>query len=135
MFLELRDKKGLAYVVRSSYEPLKLAANFSIYIATEPKNIEVSLNGFKEEVDKIKNIPVSIEELDNARNNLLGKWAFLQENNNQQATLSAHYAAMGLGFDFNDRAKERLQTVTPEQILKCANKYLNENYVLSILKP
>ena len=135
LFLELRDKKGLAYVVRSSYEPLKLAANFSIYIATEPKNIEVSLNGFKEEVDKIKNIPVSIEELDNARNNLLGKWAFLQENNNQQATLSAHYAAMGLGFDFNDRAKERLQTVTPEQILKCANKYLNENYVLSILKP
>lgn len=135
LFLELRDKKGLAYVVRSSYEPLKLAANFSIYIATEPKNIEVSLNGFKEEVDKIKNIPVSIEELDNARNNLLGKWAFLQENNNQQATLSAHYAAMGLGFDFNDRAKERLQTVTPEQILKCANKYLNDNYVLSILKP
>lgn len=135
LFLELRDKKGLAYVVRSSYEPLKLAANFSIYIATEPKNIEVSLNGFKEEVDKIKNIPVSIEELDNARNNLLGKWAFLQENNNQQATLSAHYAAMGLGFDFNDRAKERLQNVTPEQILKCANKYLNENYVLSILKP
>ena len=135
LFLELRDKKGLAYVVRSSYEPLKLAANFSIYIATEPKNIEVSLNGFKEEVDKIKNIPVSIEELDNARNNLLGKWAFLQENNNQQATLSAHYAAMGLGFDFNDRAKERLQTVTPEQILKCANKYLSDNYVLSILKP
>ena len=135
LFLEKKKKKGLAYVVRSSYEPLKLAANFSIYIATEPKNIEVSLNGFKEEVDKIKNIPVSIEELDNARNNLLGKWAFLQENNNQQATLSAHYAAMGLGFDFNDRAKERLQTVTPEQILKCANKYLNDNYVLSILKP
>lgn len=135
LFLELRDKKGLAYVVRSSYETLALAANFSIYIATEPKNIEVSLKGFKEEIDKIKNTPVSIEEIDNARNNILGKWAFLQENNNQQATLSAHYAVLGLGFDFNERTKQKLKTVTPEQIQKCANKYFNDNYVLSILKP
>lgn len=37
LFLELRDKKGLAYVVRSSYETYKLAGNFMIYIATEPK--------------------------------------------------------------------------------------------------
>ncbi len=135
LFLELRDKKGLAYVVRSSYETLALAANFSIYIATEPKNIEVSLKGFKEEIDKIKNTPVSIEEIDNARNNILGKWAFLQENNNQQATLSAHYAVLGLGFDFNELTKQKLKTVTPEQIQKCANKYFNDNYVLSILKP
>jgi predicted Zn-dependent peptidase len=43
LFLELRDKKGLAYVVRSTYETYKLTGNFMIYIATEPKNIEVSL--------------------------------------------------------------------------------------------
>lgn len=135
LFLELRDKKGLAYVVRSSYETLALAANFSIYIATEPKNIEVSLKGFKEEIDKVKNIPVSMEELDNARNNIMGKWAFLQENNNQQAILSSHYAVMGLGFDFNSKVKESIKTVTPEQIQACANKYFNDNYVLSILKP
>ena len=53
LFLELRDKKGLAYVVRSSYETLKLAGNFAIYIATEPKNIEVSLKGFDEEIEKL----------------------------------------------------------------------------------
>ena len=46
LFLELRDKKGLAYVVRSSYDVARLCANFSIYIATEPNNIEVSLKGF-----------------------------------------------------------------------------------------
>ena len=112
-----------------------LAANFSIYIATEPKNIEVSLQGFKEEIDKVKNIPVSLEELDNARNNILGKWAFLQENNNQQATLSAHYAVIGLGFDFNEKTKQRIKEVTPEQIQSCAQKYFNDKYVLSILKP
>ena len=135
LFLELRDKKGLAYVVRSSYDVAKLCANFSIYIATEPNNIQVSLDGFKEEISKIKNVLVSEEELENARNNILGKWAFSQEDNSHQASTYAHYAVVGLGFDFNERAKERIQTVTPEQIMDCANKYFNEKYVISIIKP
>lgn len=135
LFLELRDKKGLAYVVRSSYDIAKLASNFSIYIATEPKNIEVSLNGFAEEIEKIKTIPVSEEELENAKNNLFGKWAFISETNSQQAYLLAHYAILGLGFDFRQNAIERIKKVTIEDIQACANKYFNEKFVLSVLKP
>ncbi|MBE7709107.1 MAG: insulinase family protein [Cyanobacteria bacterium SIG32] len=135
LFLELRDKKGLAYVVRSSYDVAKLCANFSIYIATEPNNIKVSLDGFKEEIEKIKTILVSEEELENARNNILGKWAFSQEDNSRQASTYAHYAVSGLGFDFNERAKERIKFVTPEQVMACANKYFNDKYVVSIIKP
>ena len=135
LFLELRDKKGLAYVVRSSYDVARLCANFSIYIATEPNNIVVSLKGFQEEIDKIKNELVSEEELSNAKNNLIGKGAFSQEDNNQQAATYAHYAITGLGFDFNESAKEKIKAVTPEQIKECANKYFNEKYVVSIIKP
>lgn len=135
LFLELRDKKGLAYVVRSTYEPFDLCGSFSIYIATEPKNIEVSLAGFKEEIDKIKNIEVGEEELHNAKNNIIGKWAFMQETNSQQACLIAHYGIQGLGFDFNEKLKEKILSVTSKQIKDCANKYFNDNYVLSVLKP
>ena len=135
LFLELRDKKGLAYVVRSSYDVARVCANFSIYIATEPNNIEISLKGFKEELDKIKTELVSQEELDNAKNNLIGKWAFSQEDNNQQAATYAHYAVTGLGFDFNEKAKENIKSVTPQQIMECANKYFNDKYVISIIKP
>ncbi len=135
LFLELRDKKGLAYVVRSSYDVARLCANFSIYIATEPNNIEVSLKGFQEELDKIKTELVTGEELENAKNNLIGKWAFSQEDNSQQAATYAHYAVTGLGFDFNERAKEKIKNVTPEQLQNCANKYFNDKYVISIIKP
>ena len=135
LFLELRDKKGLAYVVRSSYEALSLCGNFSIYIATEPKNIEVSMAGFKEEIDKIKTVKVSDEELENAKNNLIGKWAFTRETNFQQACLYAHSGVLGLGFDFYDRAKELVLKVTPDQIKSCAEKYFNDNYVTAVLKP
>ena len=135
LFLELREKKGLAYVVRSSYETFAQAADFFIYIATEPKNIEVSLEGFKEEIDKIKSIPVSSEELENAKNNLFGKWAFSLETNNNQAVSHASAAILGLGFDFNEKIREKVRAVSVEQIQECANKYFTQNSVLSILKP
>ena len=135
LFLELRDKKGLAYVVRSAYDVARLSANFSIYIATEPKNIEVSLKGFDEEIEKIKTIPVSEEELENAKNNLFGKWAFISETSSQQANCLAHYGIMGFGFDFHQKAVEKVKKVTVEDIMRCANKYFNDKYVLSILKP
>ncbi len=63
LFLELRDKKGLAYTVRSSYEQSADAANFSIYIGTEPNNIQIAIDGFGQELQKLKDIAVTEQEL------------------------------------------------------------------------
>lgn len=136
LFCELRDKKGLAYVVRSSYETALSAANFRIYIATEPKNIETALAGFKEEIDKIKVELVPEKELADAKNNLFGKWAFSLETNQRQAALLAHYGILHLGFDFLDEMKKKIQDVTVQDLRECANKYFtDEDFVLSVLKP
>lgn len=135
LFLELRDKKGLAYVVRSSYETFEKCANFSIYIATEPKNIQVSLEGFMEEINKLKEIPVGEEELENAKNNLVGKQQFVTETNAQQANQLAYYGIMNLGFDFEQKIIEKVKQVRPEQIQKCTKKYFGETSVISVLKP
>ena len=135
LFLELRDKKGLAYVVGSSYEPFLLGGAFSISIATEPKNINVSLEGFDEELEKIKTIEVSEEELANSKTNILGKLAFSFETNSQQACNYAQYGILGLGFDFYEKTKERIKSVTAEQLKNCAEKYFNCKSVLVILKP
>ncbi|MCQ2753680.1 MAG: insulinase family protein [bacterium] len=59
LFLELREKKGLAYTVRTSYETHAKSGVFSIYIGTEPSNIKTSIEGFKVEIEKIKNELVS----------------------------------------------------------------------------
>lgn len=135
LFLELRDKKGLAYVVRSSYETFKLAGNFMIYIATEPKNIEISLKGFEEEIEKIKTVLVPEKELEDAKNNFIGKCAFLSETNIQQACTFAKYGVLDLGFDYSEEMKENVKAVTSEQVLNCAKKYFLGNSVLSIIKP
>lgn len=135
LFLELRDKKGLAYTVRSSYEPYEKCASFSIYIATEPKNIQVSLDGFKEEIQKLKDTPVSQDELENAKNNVIGKQQFITETNAQQANLMAYYEIMGLGFDYQSKIIEKIKGVSVSDIQKVANKYFGEKSVISILRP
>lgn len=135
LFHELREKKGLAYTVRSSYETYEKCASFSIYIGTEPKNIKESLDGFKEEIDKFKQFPVDDIEMDFAKNNIIGKQQFVTETNAQQANLLAYYGLMGLGFDYQQKVIEKIKKVTAEQIQECANKYFTDKTVISILKP
>lgn len=135
LFLELREKKGLAYTVRTAYETHLKSAVFSIYIGTEPANIQTSIEGFKEEIKKIKTIPVSEEELHNAKNNLIGKQQFISETNSQQANMMAYYSIMGKPFEYQKEIIEKLKAVTVEQLQTCANKYFTDDYVLSVLKP
>lgn len=135
LFLELREKKGLAYTVRSAYETYHKSAIFSIYIGTEPSNIQTSIDGFKEEIEKIKNVLVSEEELHNAKNNIIGKQQFITETNSQQANLMAYYAISGKPFDFQKDVIEALKKVTSEELKECANKYFTEDFVLAVLKP
>ncbi len=136
LFLELRDKKGLAYVVRSSYETYKLAGNFMIYIATAPTNIDTCLKGFDEEIQKIKSAPVTQEELENAKTNIVGKYEFLEETNIQQACSYAKFDVLGLGYNYSGNIKQQVQSVTADDILKCAQKYFaDDKYVLSVIKP
>ena len=135
LFLELREKKGLAYTVRTAYETHKKSAVFSIYIGTEPSNIQTSIDGFKEEIEKIKTIPVSEEELKNAVNNLIGKQQYVTETNSQQANMMAYYSIMGKPFDYQAEIIEKLHKVTPKDLQDCANKYFTDDYIRSVIKP
>lgn len=135
LFLELRDKKGLAYHVRSNYETNEICANFNIYIATEPKNVQTCLDGFKTEIDKLKETPVDEIELQNAKNNLIGKQQFMTETNSQQANQLAYYGIMDLGFDFQDKIFEKIKEVKVSDIQQAAQKYFTDKSVISILRP
>lgn len=135
LFLELRDKKGLAYTVRSNYSPYRYSGLFSIYIATEPKNIEISLDGFKEEINKLIANPVSEDELKEAKNNFIGKRAFAHETNSKQAHYLGYYEIIGLGADYDNKINNIISTITAKDLQYVAEKYLSKESVISILAP
>ncbi len=135
LFLELRDKKGLAYTVRSMYSKARHSGDFRVYIATEPKNINVSLAGFKHEIDKLKCEPVSEKELEDAKNNIIGKIQFITETNQQQSSSVAFYEFEGLGYDYLPVWVEKLKAVKIEDVQRVTQKYFDEKYVLMVLAP
>ena len=135
LFLELREKKGLAYTVRTSYEVYSKSSVFTIYIGTEPSNMQTSINVFNEEISKIKNVKVSDEELLNAKNNLIGKQQFITETNSQQANLMAYYSISGFPYSYQKDIIEKIKSVTSEDLIECANKYFTDDYVIAIIKP
>ena len=135
LFLELREKQGLAYTVRSIYEPKLKCASFTIYIGTEPKNIKTAIDGFKVEIEKIKNIPVSDEELQDAKNNVIGKRGFYFETNALISSIVGMYETQGLGYDYEEKFIQSLKEVTSEDILKCAQTYFSSPKVLTVLAP
>lgn len=135
LFLELREKQGLAYTVRSVYEPFLLCADFFVYIATEPKNIKTSIDGFAKEIKKIMTEIISEEELNNAKNNAIGKRQFYQETNLLEASLRGYYEFLGLGYDWEEKLIESIKNTTKEQIITIAKKYFSNPNVLSVLAP
>ena len=135
LFLELREKQGLAYTVRSVYEVFLTSGHFFVYIGTEPKNIQTSIDGFKKEMDKIMNEPISDEELENAKNNAIGKRQFYYQTNLIEAMTSGYYEAFGLGYDFEEKLINSIKAVTKEQIMEVARKYFSKSSALCVLAP
>ncbi|MBR6163138.1 insulinase family protein [bacterium] len=135
LFYELREKKGLAYVVRSMLETNAQASCFTVYIATEPKNIQTCLDGFKTEIDKIMNVPLTDEELEDAKNNLIGRRQFYYETNLLKATMKGLQGAYNFPDDCEETFVKKIQNTTKEELQECAKRCFSTPSVLSVLAP
>lgn len=135
LFVELRDKQGLAYVVRSALEPLAHSSLFYFYIGTEPKNIEKSLSGFRNEVKKLVDKAPSDIEIQGAKENITGRLEYFSQTNMQIASIAGYDYIMGLGLNYEEKYKEKLRAVDGDDVSKMAGKYLLNPSMISILAP
>jgi predicted Zn-dependent peptidase len=51
LFVELREKRGLAYEVSAFYPTRLHPASFVVYMGTAPENTSIALTGLRTEVD------------------------------------------------------------------------------------
>ena len=135
LFVELRDKQGLAYTVRSALEPLRHSSLFYFYIGTEPKNIKKSLDGFITESKKLIDALPSETELNGAKENIMGRLEYFSQTNAQLASIAGYDYIMGLGLNYEEKYKKMLNSVTREDVSDMARKYLLNPAVISVLAP
>jgi predicted Zn-dependent peptidase len=135
LFLELRDKQGLAYVVRSQYEASQFIGLFSLYIGIEPGNRQKALTGFDVECRKLMDIPVSAQELDEAIENTLGRRVVYLETAAQQAGYIGAQMALGCPLTSLDDFNPRIHAVTAADIQRVAQAVLSQPAITSAVGP
>lgn len=133
MFKDLREKEGLAYQLGSGYSPHVLRGSFVLYIGTNPSTLEKAKAGLFEEIKKLKTEYVGDKELKDAKEKLIGNYVIGLETNLEKASLIGKYETMGLGYEFKDKYIELINSVTDSDIIEVANKYFNDNYILSVV--
>ncbi|HBL12595.1 MAG TPA: peptidase M16 [Cyanobacteria bacterium UBA11162] len=129
LFVELREKRGLAYDVSAFYPTRQSASTFVVYMGTAPENTIIALEGLSAEVERLCTSPLSMDELQTSTNKLLGQYALGKQTNAQLAQIYGWYETLGLGIEFDTQFQEDVTNVTPEIAQAVANQYFSEPYV------
>jgi predicted Zn-dependent peptidase len=134
LFVELRDKRGLAYEV-SSFYPSKLdTSHLGVYMGTAPQNTQVAVSGLRSELDRLCLHPLAATEVQAAKDKLLGQQALGKQTNGQLAQTYGWYELMGLGLDFDRQFNTAIEQLTPTQLQQVSEQYFAEPYI-SIIRP
>ena len=75
------------------------------------------------------------EELQNAKNNVIGKRGFYFETNALISSVTGMYEVQGLGCNYEEKFIQAVNDVTSEDILECAKTYFSCPKVLTVLAP
>jgi zinc protease len=123
-FDELRDKQSLAYTVSLFGVDRRSAGLFVAYIATGPEKEEVARAGLLNEFAKLRESPVTAEELHRAQRYAIGTHAIRQESSSSVLgdVLDAWtFGTLGELGDF----QRQVEAVTPERMLAVAKRYFD----------
>ena len=129
LFVELREKQGLAYEVSAFYPTRWQAAPFGVYLGTAAANTRLALEKLAAEMQRLLAMPIPEAELLTARSKLLGQYAMGKQTNAQIAQLLGWYEVLGLGVDYDLEFPRLIRQLTPEDLWRAAQRYLRQPWV------
>ena len=129
LFVELREKLGLAYEVSAFYPTRMSPATFVAYIGTAPENTALACDRLRTEVELLCQVQLSTEDLQTAKNKLLGQYALGKQTNGQIAQVYGWYEILGLGIEFDRQFQQEIAQVSAEATQQAACHYLLAPYI------
>jgi predicted Zn-dependent peptidase len=124
LFVELRDRRGLAYTATSFYEPVREPGALILYLGTAPESAAKAEEGLRQEIERVRKEPVGDDELRRAKNYLLGRYEMDRRTNERQAWYLGFYMVEGAGPEYPERYRRAVEAVTAADVLRVAQTYL-----------
>lgn len=135
---KLRDEMGLAYTVSADIHSSasRRPGMFVAYIGTSPEHLGTAIDGFRNEMRRIQDEPVTVEELETARSYLLGSFVLGFERASRRAGFLVTSEVVGLPEDELLKLPQAFADVTVEDIQRVAREHLHpDRCCLSVAGP
>ncbi|MEP6690575.1 MAG: pitrilysin family protein [Gemmatimonadaceae bacterium] len=130
-FEELRDRQSLAYTVHAFASERRAAGMFVSYIATSPDKEATARRGLLAEFAKLRESPVTPDELARAKEYAIGSHAISQQSG--AAVLGEVLDAWMFGGSLAEISDydARVRAVTADEIVALARRYFDESRIVS----
>lgn len=122
LFIEIRERRGLAYLVRSGADNFRDAGYLYIRAGLEAKNINKTIQVIKNEIKKLINKGVTVQELKDAKTHIRGALTLSLEDSSAQASWYAKEALFMSSIQTPEEKLQEIEKVTNTQIKALAKK-------------
>jgi len=131
--LSLREKKGLAYNIESSYNPYCDTGAFTIYFGTDNNLLEKSIKVVMSELDILRTKKLGIVQLSKAKNQIKGYLARGYENHE---SLMLGMGKSLLVFDRIESLEDtcnKIEKITASELLETANEVFDPSKLSTLI--
>ncbi len=136
LFRELRDRKSLAYSLSAFSSEQYDRGFFAFYMGTGGDKLAEAKDAMWEEILKFLKEGITAEELERAKNYVIGNFEIALQSNSSYANSLMFNELYGTGIDEFLRFSERINAVTMDQVMEVGKKYIDMNrYILAIISP
>jgi zinc protease len=125
LFLELRDRRGLAYSVSAVNVEGAAPGFFAVTIGTSPEKLDDARRAILDELETLVAAPPPADELERARRYLVGNFEIDRQRSAARAAHMAIDALYGLGADAQRRYAASIATVTADDVLRVARRIID----------
>lgn len=124
LFIQLREKKSLAYSVYGAHDSAEKSGVYQIYIGCAPSKVKEAKEGLLTVLQSVANRKVSNEELERAKSYMIGLFQVGQQSNRAQLFTMGRYELIGFGLSAISNYEKLIRQVTAEEVQRLAKKYL-----------
>ena len=133
LFTNLREKHGFTYGAYSSAGADRFQSRFSAAAAVRNEKADSAVVEFLKEIDLMRTVKVSAEELQNAKNLYNGSFALGLENPAMMAGFARNVLINNLPKDFYRTYLQKINAVTAEDILRVSRKYFDHDHARVVI--
>ena len=129
----IRNERGLAYSVYSYFAAEKSHGAFEFIMQTKNETAVEAIRIATEEMRHVREQPVTEQELNDAKDYLIGSFPLRFDTNRKVAGFLSQVEYFKLGLDYPDHYADLIRKVTRDDVQRVAKQYLQPERLITVI--